>query len=221
MIAVAAQSFELDKLPIGWFDIVFVAVLAFGIFRGRRNGMAKEILPMLHSVTTVIVGGLGYEITGQLLISYTKLGKTPGFILGYLLCAFVVFIVFLMLKKILTPWLTGSNLFGGAEYYLGMFSGLVRFSGLLLVALALLHAPFYTAADIASSKAFNARVFGGGQQGFSGDFFPTLQSVQEGVFQKSFTGRCINDYLGVVLINTVPAGGAKAPVKLPVIHFGN
>jgi uncharacterized membrane protein required for colicin V production len=221
MIAVAAQSFDLDKLPIGWFDIVLVAVLAFGIYRGRRNGMTKEVLPMLQVVTTVIVGALGYELVGQLLISYTKLDKTPGFVLGYLLCAFVVFIVFLILKKFLTPWLTGSNLFGSAEYYLAIFSGMIRFAGLLLIALALLHAPFYSAADIASSKAFNARWFGGGLQGFNGDFFPTLQTVQEGVFQKSFTGRGVNDYLGAVLITTAPAAGATAPVKTPIIHFGN
>jgi hypothetical protein len=221
MIAVATQSFSLDKLPFGWFDLVCVAVLGFGLFRGRKNGMTKEILPMLQSVATVITSGLGYEMAGKLLIGSAKLDKTPAFILGYLTLASVVFIVFLILKKIFTPWLTGSNLFGSGEYYLGMFSGMVRFTGLLLVALALLHAPHYTAADIASSKAFNARWFGGGLQGFSGDFFPTLQSVQEGVFQKAFTGRYINDYLGAVLINTAPAGGGQPPVKMPVIHFGN
>ncbi len=221
MIAVANQSFDLDKLPVGWFDFVLLAVLVFGLFRGRKNGMTKEVLPMLQSVATVFAGGLGYELAGQWLISLTKLDKTPAYILGYLILAMVVFIVFLILKKILMPRLTGSNFFGSAEYYVGMFSGLVRFASLLLIALALLHAPHYTAADIASSKAYNARWFGGGQQGFSGDFFPTVQGVQEGVFEKSFTGRYINDYLGAILINTVPAGGEKPPVKTPVIHLGN
>ena len=42
MIAVATQSFALDQLPFGWFDVVLVAVLGFGLFRGRKNGMTKE-----------------------------------------------------------------------------------------------------------------------------------------------------------------------------------
>ena len=40
MIAVATQSFDLDKLPIGWFDIVLVAVLAFGVY---LHGLAGDI----------------------------------------------------------------------------------------------------------------------------------------------------------------------------------
>ena len=45
MIAVATQatrSVSLDHLPFGWFDVALVALLVFGLFRGRRNGMTKE-----------------------------------------------------------------------------------------------------------------------------------------------------------------------------------
>jgi uncharacterized membrane protein required for colicin V production len=224
MIAVATQSFALDKLPFGWFDVALVAILAFGLFRGRRNGMTKEVLPMFQWVATVLACGLGYEIVGQWIINFSGWGKLACYLLGYFGLMFLVYLLFYTLKKHLMPRLTGSNFFGGGEYYLGMASGFIRYACILFVALALLNAPYYTAADIAGSKAFDARWFGGGLAGYSGDFFPTLQSVQEAVFQKSFTGKYIKEYAGVMLVNTAPGDADKkmaAPQKQPVIHIGN
>jgi hypothetical protein len=228
MIAAATQtapsgffdhlSAFLDNLPFGWFDVALVAVLAFGLFRGRKNGMTKEVLPMLQSVATVLVCGLGCETAGQAIINLSGLGKLAAYLLGYFILMFAVFLVFILVKKIFMPRLTGSNFFGRAEYYLGMLSGLIRYTCILLVALALLNAPYYTAADIAKTKAYNARWFGGGLQGYSGDYFPTVQSVQESVFKKSLTGPFIKKYLGGLLVNSVPASDADAPKPVPQIH---
>jgi uncharacterized membrane protein required for colicin V production len=225
MIAAATantSSMSLTHLPVGWFDGVLVAVLVIGFFRGRKNGMTKEVLPMFQWLATVLLGGLAYELVGQLYQNYAHLEITAAYLLGYLSLALVVFFVFTYLKKILNPRLEGSNFFGSAEYYLGITAGLIRFSCLLLFALALLHAPYYTSADIAARNAYNARWFGGGQQGYSGNFFPTIQSVQAGAFDESFTGPLIAKYLGVMLINTEGVKNSKAPVKsAPVMHIGN
>jgi len=226
MIAAAAQtthfysSWSLDKVPFGWFDVVLVAVLVFGFYRGRKNGMTKEILPMFQWLATVLVCGLGYEMVGQLLINLSGWSKLACYLVGYFSLMFLVYLVFLFLKKIFMPRLTGSNFFGSSEYYLGMAAGVLRYACLLFVALALLNAPYYSAADIMQSKAYNARWFGGGLEGYSGDFFPTIQSVQESVFKKSFTGKFIKDYADVMLINSVTGVGDK-PQKQPVIHIGN
>jgi hypothetical protein len=232
MIAAATQanqgtffsqlSTSLNHLPFGWFDLALVAVLGFGLFRGRKNGMSKEVLPLLQWLSIVAAGGLGYEFAGQTFINAAGLGKAWSYVFGYLSMALVVWFIFLLLKKGLMPRLTGSNFFGSSEYYLGMLSGLVRYACMLIFALALLNAPHYTAADIAKTKAYNARWFGGGEQGFSGNFFPTLQTVQEGVFKTSLIGPEIKDYLGALLINSVPPGADKPPVKKQgVIHIGN
>jgi uncharacterized membrane protein required for colicin V production len=224
MIAVATQSFELDKLPFGWFDIGLVAVLAFGLFRGRKNGMTKEFLPMLQWVATVLVCGLGYEMAGQAILNFSGWSMLTCYLLSYFSLMFLVYLLFYPLKKALLPRLTGSNFFGSGEYYLGMISGLVRYTCILFVALALLNAPYYTSSDIARTKAYNARWYGGGLDGYSGDFFPTLQTVQESVFQKSFTGKYIKDYAEVMLVNTASGPGDKqtaVPKKQPVIHLGN
>jgi uncharacterized membrane protein required for colicin V production len=224
MIAVATQSFALDKLPFGWFDVALVAVLGFGLFRGRKNGMTKEVLPMFHWVATVLVCGLAYEMVGQLIINFSGWGKLACYLLSYFSLMFLVYLLFILMKKIFMPRLTGSNFFGSGEYYMGMVSGFIRYACVLFVALALLNAPYYTAADIASSKAYNARWYGGGQEGFSGDFFPTLQSVQAAVFKGSLTGKFIKDYAGVMLVNTDSSDADKSsavPQKQPVIHIGS
>jgi uncharacterized membrane protein required for colicin V production len=229
MIAAATQathfysSWSLDKVPFGWFDVALVLILVFGYYRGRKNGMTKEILPMFQWLATVLVCGLGYEMVGQLIINLSGWSKLACYLLGYFSLMFVVYLVFLFLKKIFMPRLAGSSFFGSSEYYLGMASGVIRYACILFVALALLNAPYYSAADIIQSKAYNARWFGGGLEGYSGDYFPTVQSVQESVFKKSFAGKFIKDYADVMLINSVTGVGDKsaAQQKQPVIHIGN
>jgi hypothetical protein len=172
---------------------------------------------------TVIVAGLGCEMAGQIFINFVKLGKAVSYVAGYLTLALVIYFLFVLVKKALMPRLTGSNFFGSSEYYLGMISGMIRYACILLFALALLNAPYYTAADIANYKAYAARWYGGGEKGFSGDYFPTLQQVQAGVFKSSLAGRCIKDNLGMLLINSVPPDAEKAaPVKPQgIIHIGD
>jgi Colicin V production protein len=224
MIAAATRSLSLDHLPFGWFDVALVLILAFGLYRGRKNGMTKEILPMFQGVATVLACGLVYEILGQVIINLSHWGKLPCYLLGYFIVMFAVYLLFHLLKKLFMERLTGSNFFGGSEYYLGMISGLIRYTCILLVALAVLNAPYYSSADIMAAKAYNARWFGGGQEGYSGDFFPTVQSVQAEVFKQSFLGPFIKKYLDVLLINTGPGTGNNQdapPQKQPVIHIGN
>jgi hypothetical protein len=88
---------------------------------------------------------------------------------------------------------------------------------MLLAVLALLNAPFYTAADIKTHDAYVKRWFGGGL--YSGDYFPSLQTVQEQVFTKSFTGPYIKDYLGPLLIETAPPPAAKPKPKPAVVNI--
>jgi hypothetical protein len=219
----SAHSFSLNNLPFGWFDAAFVIVLGFGLFCGRKNGMTKEIIPMFQWIATVIAAGLGCEMLGQVIVNISGLDKLSAYILGYVALALVVFLLFILVKKTFMPRLTGSNFFGGAEYYLGMISGLIRYSCLLLFALALLNAPYYTSQEIAAHKAYVARWYGGGLQGYSGNYFPTVQSVQESVFKGSLIGPFIKDYLGPLLINSVPPEADKKapPQKKPMIHIGN
>jgi len=192
-------------------------MLIIGLFRGRKHGMSKEALPLLKWVTLVVVCGLWYQTAAELLVNTASLSRLPSCIFGYLLLAFVIVLVFSVLKRLLVYRVAGNNLFGGAEYYLGMLSGMIRFACMLLAVLALLNAPFYTAQDIKKHDAYVKRWFGGGL--YSGDYFPSLQAIQEQVFTKSFTGPYIKDYLGPLLIEAAPPPAAKPEPKPAVINI--
>ena len=226
MLAVATQSFSADNLPFGWFDVVLVVVLGFGLFRGRKNGMTKEFLPMLHWLATALVCGLAYEMVGQLVVNLSGWTVLTCYLLGYLSLMFLVYLVFHTLKKIIQPRLTGSNFFGSSEYYLGMASGMIRYACLLFIALALLNAPYYTAAEIQREKDYAHQTYGAGEKDFSGSFFLAFQpsQIQEAVFQKAFTGKYIKQFASVMLINTEsinPEKTSLVPPKMPVIRIGN
>lgn len=224
MIAVAASptySVALDRLPFGWFDVVLLAVVGLGIHRGRKHGMTREVLPVFQWVAIVIVSGLGYQMAGQFFLNVAKPGILWASIGGYLSLTLLVLLLFKILKKLILPHLEGSSFFGGMEYYLGSVSGGIRHLCLLFFVLALLHAPSYTLAEVNAQIAYNARWYGGNQQGFKGNFFPSVHTVQESVFRRSFAGPLIESYLGMILIHTPEATGVKPPPSAAQIHIGN
>jgi uncharacterized membrane protein required for colicin V production len=215
MIAAITDSLTLDNLPVNWFDAAVLFVLGLGLFLGRKHGMTKEVMRVFQWVTVVVVCGLFYETAAQALVNFTAWDKASSYVTGYLLLAFVVWLVFVALKKAIVPRLTGSNIFGGSEYYLGMFSGMVRSACMLVFALALLNAPVYTPAEIAAHQAYVKRWYGGGIYG--GNYVPDLHTVQESVFKKSLVGPYIKDYLGPLLINTAPPEPQKPAPKTGVV----
>lgn len=225
MIAAALKTAVAGSAAFGWFDAVVIVTLGFGLFRGRRNGIAKELVPTLMWIALVVVSGLCYPLGAQAFINYLSWGKMLSSILSYIIIAVVIYVIFSIVNRAVTPKMAASNAFGSGEFYLGMPAGMIRFSCILLAALALLNAPFYSAADVAATKAYVAKTYGGGQSGFSGDFFPSLQSIQEQVFKQSFTGPYIKNCFAPVLI-TVKGADAKGKnavpqQKQPVIHIGN
>jgi len=221
MIAASTQqSYSLDHLPINWFDIALLVVLGFGLFRGRKNGMTKEILPTVQWLIVIVAAGLAYGTLAQLLTNSCGLSKLWAGVLGYLTIAIAVFMIFSAIKKIVMPRLTGSNIFGNAEYYAGMPSGMIRYGCIAFFALALLNARSYSAAEIIQQKIYNQRWYGGGI--YSGDYVPDLHTLQDNVFKESFAGPYIKNYLGVLLIQTgTDSGDSAKPKAQPVIHIGS
>jgi len=221
MIAALTQSMSTDKLPINWFDVTILVVLGFGIFRGRKNGMTKEVLPVIQWIIVIVAAGLGYGTVATFYNNTCGLSKLWAGVLGYLSIALAIFMIFSVVKKVLMPRLTGSNIFGSAEYYSGMPSGMIRYGCVLIFALALLNARSYSAAEILQKKIYNERWYGGGI--YSGDYVPDLHGLQDSVFKESFTGPYIKNYLGVLLIQTGPddSTGPAKPKPQPIIHIGS
>jgi hypothetical protein len=174
-------------------------------------------MPLFQWLTLILASGMGYTLFAPTYANTVGTGKAASAMLGYCTLALATWLVFYVLRGIFVPRLTGSNFFGGGEYYLGMVSGMIRFTCMLVAALALLNAPFYTPAEIKAHNAYVQRWFGGGM--YSGNYFPTVENVQEQVFKTSFTGPYLKNYLGTLLIDTA-APTVKQQQKPPVIHMG-
>jgi uncharacterized membrane protein required for colicin V production len=222
MIIAAVQnstSWWQNLTSFNWFDIAVVGLLIFAFYRGRKNGMSREALPTAFWLVVVIGAGFGYSVLGDLLQRTGVISKVFGksvnehtfsCVICYLAITLVVFLIYSQLAKVFREKVSGSNAFGGGEYYLGIIAGIIRFSCILIFFLAFLNAPYYSDADIAAQKAYNNRWFGGGEKNFSGDLIPSVSEVQDSVFRQSLIGQAIKSNLGVLLIQGTATGPRAA-----------
>ena len=103
-----------------------------------------------------------------------------------------------------------------------MISGVVRYLCVTLFFLALLNAPVYSQMDIQNRKEYDKHWFGGGMDGYSGDFIPSMDEIQSAVFKDSMLGPQIKNNLSMLLINSESSVIQKDTAqKKPVIHMGN
>jgi uncharacterized membrane protein required for colicin V production len=211
-----------NAIPINWFDVAILVVLISGLYRGRRNGMSKEIIPFFQWLALVLVCGLGYEAAAPI---FTNLGlsKFASNVGGYVALFVVVLIPFMVLRRIFREKIGGSDAFKGSEYYLGMVAGMIRYFCILMVALALLNARHYTDAELKAKKDYALTWY-------SNDIFPDWNTLQTQVFVESLSGSIIKKNLGLLLIETPVAESKPEPGKTlsqptpkptPVIHIGN
>jgi uncharacterized membrane protein required for colicin V production len=185
---------NLDNLPFNLFDLVLVAALVVGIFQGRKHGMSQELMLLLKWLVIVFGCAMIYEPLGQMFSQSTGLfGLLASYLMVYVLAALLVIGLFALVKNSVGGKLLGSDIFGRSEYYLGMVSGLVRFTCIMLAALALLNARYYNPVEVRAMEKFQDDVYGS-------NYFPTLHSIQAAVFEKSLIGPWIKKNLDFLLI---------------------
>jgi uncharacterized membrane protein required for colicin V production len=185
---------SLDQLPVNFFDALLIVVLAAGIARGRKHGMSEELMSLLTWLAILFGCAIIYQPGGELIGQFTSMfSRLTCYLMAYVAGALLVVLLFAGIKRGLGGKLLGSDIFGRSEYYLGMGSGLVRFSCMLLAALALLNARYFSPTEVRAMEARDIDIYGS-------DFFPGLHSMQTTVFEKSLTGPWIKENLGFLLI---------------------
>lgn len=185
------------NLPFNWVDIAILAVLGFGVQRGRKHGMSEELMLLIKWLAIIIVCAFSYSVLGDFLVENTVFSHLASYTIAYLVVALIIAGAFLGMKKLMHGKLIGSDVFGGAEYYLGMAAGMLRYSCILVCAFAFINAPLYTQADLKERQAYENEWYGS-------DFFPGFQTLQSQVFEKSFVGPYIHSGLGFLLIKSTP-----------------
>ena len=183
-----------DQFPVNLFDLLLIAVLVTGVFRGRKHGMSGELLSLIQWLVILFGCAALYQPGGGLLAQFTNVfSLLTCYLAAYVVVALLVLLLFAGIKRNLGGKLLGSDIFGRSEYYLGMGSGLVRLSCMLLAVLALLNARYFSPEEVKDMEKFQDEVYGS-------RLFPTLQSVQATVFERSLTGPWIKANLGFLLI---------------------
>jgi hypothetical protein len=200
------NSLSLQHSPLNWFDLLVVIVAMLGIRQGRKNGMSVELTPMLQWIAIVAIGAVTYRPLGDLLADSSPMEHVFCYITVYIIMAIMIKCTFSMLKKWGGGKLTGSDLFGRGEFYLGMAAGAVRFLCILLAALALLNAPYYSAQEIASTKAYQVDMYGS-------TFFPGLSAVQIQIFKESCLGSLLKNDAEFLLIASTKSEHKELPRK--------
>ncbi len=189
---------RLDNLPFNLFDVALLGILVAGILRGRKHGMSEELLSLVKWLTAVLVCGLFYEPIGQWLANNSPFSLYTCYLMVYIGGVLLVLSLFGLFRYSIGGKLIGSDVFGRAEYYLGMGSGLVRFSCILLAALSILNARYYPPSEVRAMERYQDDVYGS-------NFFPTWHTVQETVFERSLSGPWIRDHVSFLLIRpTLP-----------------
>ncbi|HEY2952148.1 MAG TPA: CvpA family protein [Verrucomicrobiae bacterium] len=181
-----------------WFDFLAVLVLLLGMARGRKRGLSQEVIDMFKWLLIVVVAAYVYEPWGTLLAEKTVFSLLFSFVAVYVTTAIIIKAVFGMIKGQIGEKLTSSDVFGRAEYYLGMVGGAVRYACILIVGLALLNARQYSPQEVAAwNKA---------QKDNFGDIpVPSLSGLQQTVFNESFLGQLAKTYLQGFLIKPTPS----------------
>jgi uncharacterized membrane protein required for colicin V production len=187
------------NLPFGWVDGILVVWLVVGFLRGRKHGMTQELLPVLQWIGIVLLGGF----FNQPLASYIR-QSTDGAIHGLWACvmaygviAFGTALVFALLKHWLGEKLTGSDVFGRFEYYLGILAGVTRYACMALVLLAIMHSRVVTQAEL---DGINVQM-----KKNLDDIHPpryVYGCIEQAIFAQSFTGRTVQTNLPDILIPT-------------------
>src|ERR1043166_9711694 len=110
----------INNLPFNWFDLVVVAVLFFGIQRGRKRGMSEELMPLLKWLLVIVGCALAYQPIGEVISHDSQVfNNFTGYLIGYCTAALVIAIGFTLATKLMGGKLVGSDVFGRNEYYLG------------------------------------------------------------------------------------------------------
>jgi len=198
---ILGQAFSSSKYAVNYFDVFVVLWLILGVFMGRKHGMSQEVLPMVQWIAIVILAGMFYGPIAQFLHQNANLELVLASIIGYVLVGLVVHFIFLWIKQGIGEKLVGSDMFGRAEYYLGMAGGAVRFACMLVCLIALMNVRIITDVEMARSEKVQ-------RQNFEGIRFPTYGSVQHAVLFESLTGRTVKANMSHLLIASITGSGS-------------
>jgi len=194
---------NLGDYQLGWFDLLVIALIVVGFYRGRKRGMSEEFPLLIQWVFIIGAGAFLYKPVGELVSDLTGMGKLFWFVMIYLVWAITVKTVVTWIVRSKGDKVNLADTFGKAEYPLGVIAGMFRFAFVIFFSLALLNARLYSTAELESMAKFQ-------QYNFGNISLPTIGSVQASVFHDSVVGKVVKDNMDIMLIKSTPPREVRA-----------
>ncbi len=188
----------MNSFGLSWVDFAVALLLLWGVLRGRKRGMSEELLDVIKWGLIIVVAGAAYLPLGKMLSQLSVFSLLSSYLFVYVGVAALIFALFGFIRSKVGGKLASAEIFGNAEYYLGMMAGGFRYLCVILVGMALLNARLYSEADIRASIKYQ-------DDNFGSHFFPTLPDIQQEVFKSSLCGKAIHTFIPVVLIKSTPS----------------
>lgn len=201
----------MNSFGLSWVDFAIALLLLWGVLRGRKRGMSEELLDVIKWGLIVVVAGVAYLPLGKMLSRLSVFTPLSSYIFVYIGIAIFIFALFGFIRSKVGGKLASAEIFGNAEYYLGMMAGGFRYLCVILVAMALLNARLYSEADIRASIKYQ-------DDNFGSQFFPTLPDLQQQVFKSSLCGKAIHTFIPVVLIKSTPSSSKDIRSAATRVH---
>jgi uncharacterized membrane protein required for colicin V production len=195
---------DLEHLKFNWVDLAVATLLLVGLARGRKRGMSEEILDTFKWLLIVVAAGYAYQPLGAMLSQSTLFSALTCYLAVYIFVVVFFKVLFSFLKKRMGEKLVGSDMFGRGEYYFGMCAGVLRYACIIIVALSLINARYYSPDELRANAAYQESNYG------TSGLFPGFSTLQSEVFHGSFVGGITRTYLSEFLIK--PTGPEDKPL---------
>ncbi len=182
-------------LSFRWFDLVAVALIFVGVFHGRKNGMSQELFNTLKWLVMLSVAPLLYHPLGKFLLKFVPLKAMYVYVGAFIIIAVILKGVLMTVRKKIKDKMSGSDVFGSAEYPLGMLAGGFQYSCLLVMIVACLNAKYVDEEALKRQDQFQRDAMGE-------KFIPTPANLHKDAMT-SIAGVTIKKYFKYQLIEPV------------------
>lgn len=180
-----------------WFDLVAVVVLIVGFKTGQHKEALPKLLSAIRWALTLLICLFLYKLPALWLAKkFSMQPDTVALMLFPLEFLIVFFLVGIVWKRV-TNIYSDKEPFGKWEHHMTKVAGSLRFLVFLLVAMAWISGRYVTEKDIRDHKTFC-------KENFGGITYPVLSTINNDMFNGSYTGKFAKDYLGGILMTPLP-----------------
>lgn len=180
-----------------WFDFVVIVAVIAGFKIGQRKETLPQLLAVVHWALTLLLCTLLYKAPALWLAKKLSMQPDVMALIIFPVEFAVVYFLLMILRRRFSLIMEKAEPFGRWERHLTKLAGALLFLVYLLVIMAWISGRYVTEKDIRDHEAFC-------KENFGGITYPVLCTVNDDIFNKSFTGKFSRRHLDSMLMTALP-----------------